>query len=319
MNTTSTALRKRSNLVAFGLILYTLLSMLLYWIEPYLQKLYASCKEKDPQKQAALLQQLQENTDSSGAICIVMVVLGVGMLWLLYHKMLPARTVFTRTHKMTGKAFLFLLCVFFSGQLIYSLAGNLLEFSLRLFGYTAMTQLTAASSTSTTLSMFLYTSIAAPICEELIYRGFVLRSFQGYGKVFSIVLSALLFGVMHANLFQMLFAFLVGLVLGYVATEYSIFWSMVLHLLNNFVFGDLLSTLFSHLSATVQDYLYRGINITFFAIGAFLLLHYREILIRYVQENKSPKSYLLLALTTVGMLVFFGANLVIAFSGIHAL
>jgi hypothetical protein len=69
----------------------------------------------------------------------------------------------------------------------------------------------------------------------------------------------------------------------------------------------------------VQDYLYRGINITFFAIGAFLMLHYREILIRYVQENKSPKSYLLLALTTVGMLVFFGANLVIAFSGIHTL
>jgi hypothetical protein len=113
-----------------------------------------------------------------------------------------------------------------------------LEFSLRLFGYTAMTQLTAASSTSTTLSMFLYTSIAAPICEELIYRGFVLRSFQGYGKVFSIILSALLFGVMHANLFQMLFAFLVGLVLGYVATEYSIFWSMVLHLLKHSFFSS---------------------------------------------------------------------------------
>ena len=118
-------------------------------------------------------------------------------------------------------------------QLIYSLFGNSLELLLRLFGYTAMGQLDAASAQSTTLSMFLYTAVFAPVGEELIYRGLVMPQFQRYGKVFAIVTSALLFGVMHANLFQMPFAFLTGLVLGYTAAEFSLRWSILLHLLNN--------------------------------------------------------------------------------------
>ena len=129
------------------------------------------------------------------------------------------------------KGFLLLSCIFMGAQLIYSLFGNSLELLLRLFGYTAMGQLDAASAQSTTLSMFLYTAVFAPVGEELICRGLVMPQFQRYGKVFAIVTSALLFGVMHANLFQMPFAFLTGLVLGYTAAEFSLRWSILLHLL----------------------------------------------------------------------------------------
>ncbi|MFR6496551.1 MAG: lysostaphin resistance A-like protein [Ruminococcus sp.] len=138
--------------------------------------------------------------------------------------------------------------------------------------------------------MFLYTAVFAPVGEELICRGLVMPQFQRYGKVFAIVTSALLFGVMHANLFQMPFAFLTGLVLGYTAAEFSLRWSILLHLLNNLVFGELLGRAMGYLSPAAQDYLYRGINIFFFAFAAFWLLHRREQLKQYLRKTDAPEN-----------------------------
>ena len=133
--------------------------------------------------------------------------------------------------------------------------------------------------------MFLYTAVFAPVGEELIYRGLVMPLLQRYGKGFAIVTSALLFGGMHANLFQMPFAFLTGLVLGYTAAEFSLRWAILLHLLNNLVFGELLGRAMGYLSPAAQDYLYRGINNFYFAYAAFWLLHRREQLNQYLREH----------------------------------
>ena len=67
-----------------------------------------------------------------------------------------------------------------------------------------------------------------------------MRNMQRYGKSFAIIFSSALFGIMHGNIHQILFAFVIGLVLGYTAMEYSIKWSIALHMINNFVFGELL-------------------------------------------------------------------------------
>jgi len=56
-----------------------------------------------------------------------------------------------------------------------------------------------------------------------------------------------LFGLFHGNLVQSPYAFVVGLVLGYTAVEYSITWAMVLHMLNNLILGDSLLRVFSGL------------------------------------------------------------------------
>ena len=226
---------------------------------------------------------------------------------------------FKKSSHFRGKRLPLLICIFMGAQLIYSLFGNMLEFLLRLCGYTAMGQLNAASAQSTTVSMFLYTAVFAPVGEELIYRGLVMRQFQKYGNVFAIVVSAALFGVMHANLFQMIFAFLTGLVLGYTAAEFSLRWSIVLHLINNLVFGELLGWLMGYLSPAAQDYLYRGINIFFFAFAAFWLLHHREQLGHYLQKNRCAKKCYAAAFTAVAMVTFFVGNFGLAISGIQKL
>lgn len=107
-----------------------------------------------------------------------------------------------------------------------------------------------SGTAETTVSLALYTAVAAPITEELLFRGAVLRSLQPYGKRFAIFCSALLFGLVHQNLTQTPFAFGFGLLAGYVAVEYSILWSMSLHILNNAVLALGLDALLRPLSGT---------------------------------------------------------------------
>ena len=76
--------------------------------------------------------------------------------------------------------------------------------------------------------------IVAPIIEEIFYRGFILRSLMPYGKWFSIVTSALIFGLIHGNFEQMPNAILIGLLFGYIAVKTnSIIVTIMIHVLHN--------------------------------------------------------------------------------------
>ncbi len=77
--------------------------------------------------------------------------------------------------------------------------------------------------------------IAAPIFEEILYRGFVQSELiRGLGPAGGIFLSALIFSIAHGMLFQSVFTFFVGLVLGwfYYKTK-NLFASMIIHIVFN--------------------------------------------------------------------------------------
>ena len=129
---------------------------------------------------------------------------------------------------MTPKNFLTILCVFAGGQMVFQLVTGILESLFNVFGLSILESLNTVSTD--TPSMYLYAGILAPITEELLFRGLILRTMEPFGKKFAIFTSAFLFGMFHGNLPQAPFAFAVGLVLGYTAMEYSIGWSMALHM-----------------------------------------------------------------------------------------
>ncbi|MBP5662635.1 MAG: CPBP family intramembrane metalloprotease [Clostridia bacterium] len=52
------------------------------------------------------------------------------------------------------------------------------------------------------------------ICEEIFFRGFVLRAFERISPVKAVLLSSLAFAVMHGNLEQLVYTFLIGILLG---------------------------------------------------------------------------------------------------------
>ena len=90
--------------------------------------------------------------------------------------------------------------------------------------------------------MILYVSLAAPIIEELIFRLFVPKAFkfisEGLFKVkckffIANIFQALLFGIYHGNLIQGAYAFLIGLVLGYICSLGNVFYSIAVHITIN--------------------------------------------------------------------------------------
>ena len=84
-------------------------------------------------------------------------------------------------------------------------------------------------------SSFLVTAIFAPIFEEWMCRGVVLRGLLTKMKpVWAIVISALFFALIHLNPLQALNAFIIGLVMGYVYYRTgSLLLTMLIHFVNN--------------------------------------------------------------------------------------
>ena len=85
------------------------------------------------------------------------------------------------------------------------------------------------------LSSIVLVCMIAPVIEELLFRGIILRSFlQQYSRSRAIVYSAVVFGFAHMNIYQFVTAFAGGLVLGkmYERTR-SLVPGMLLHAFYN--------------------------------------------------------------------------------------
>ncbi|MBE6554892.1 MAG: CPBP family intramembrane metalloprotease [Ruminococcaceae bacterium] len=132
-----------------------------------------------------------------------------------------------------------LLYIFVSIAII-SAAGYLNSMLLEIFEYGEFTDdvlFEADISTNYELVlMFFTTAIVPAFVEELLFRGVVLGNLLPYGRTTAVLASALLFGAMHQNAGQLLYATVAGLVLGYIYVYTKSIWCCVLiHFCNNFL------------------------------------------------------------------------------------
>lgn len=89
---------------------------------------------------------------------------------------------------------------------------------------------------SLTVASVITSVLLAPFAEELTFRGLSLEYLKETGAAFwkINVLQALFFAIAHLNLVQGLYAFLLGLLLGYVSMKYRSLWaSITLHVIVN--------------------------------------------------------------------------------------
>ena len=119
------------------------------------------------------------------------------------------------------------------------------------FGYqSAASLIFGEESLAAVLLKIGVTALLVPFMEELVFRGIVLSSLRKYGIGFSIVASALIFGMAHMDFSTAVFAFIAGLVFGFLYAKTNNLWLAVwIHALNNliavvgshagFLFGDM--------------------------------------------------------------------------------
>lgn len=82
----------------------------------------------------------------------------------------------------------------------------------------------------------LRSAVVPALVEEFAIRGVILQPLRRFGDWYAVLISALVFGLMHHNMTQVPFAVLAGVALGYCAVVTGSLWITVLiHFLNNFI------------------------------------------------------------------------------------
>lgn len=115
----------------------------------------------------------------------------------------------------------------------------------------------------------LYTVLFAPIVEELIFRGVILNKLLPVLPFFAAnMLQAAIFGIYHWNIIQGLYAFVIGLLLGYVSYRFrSLSASIILHMsINSAAFLAIL------LPEAKAVYILSAVAGTILTVGLILIL-----------------------------------------------
>lgn len=247
---------------------------------------------------------MEQAVEASNWGYLLAIAMGLVMLLLWKKPSYFRQIIFVQGKKMTGRGFLLITVIFLVGQQLFQWWYLLLEWISNLLGVSLDAILESGNVDTHSVPMYLYACLLGPVAEEILFRGLVLRSLQPYGKKFAIVISSLLFGLFHGNLMQAPFAFVVGLVMGYVAMEYHIGWAVALHLINNLVFADLLPRILSFLPQGADDLILTVfLLVCTLAAVVILILRWREIR-DYWKENPTEKGTYSAFFRAPAMIVF---------------
>lgn len=247
---------------------------------------------------------MEQAVEASNWGYLLAIAMGLVMLLLWKKPSYFRQIIFVQGKKMTGRDFLLITVIFLVGQQLFRWWYLLLEWISNLLGVSLDAILESGNVDTHSVPMYLYACLLGPVAEEILFRGLVLRSLQPYGKKFAIVISSLLFGLFHGNLMQAPFAFVVGLVMGYVAMEYHIGWAVALHLINNLVFADLLPRILAFLPQGADDLILTVfLLVCTLAAVVILILRWREIR-DYWKENPTEKGTYSAFFRAPAMIVF---------------
>ncbi len=132
---------------------------------------------------------------------------------------------------------------------------------------------------------FLKSVLFASVFEEALFRGALLHAFSERKVVFRILLSALLFAIMHGNSYQLFYTAAAGAIIAsFTAITGSLMFSVAVHFGSN-----LISFVFSLLKAYLSESTYKTVSVTaltvFFATALLSSIIYLR---KFHEKNNTP-------------------------------
>lgn len=141
-----------------------------------------------------------------------------------------------RFNRLSFSQIALVFTIFISGYFVavfLNLLGNII---LSLFGELMQPQIPAATNSLEYLALLLVVAGSAGLCEEILFRGLLLRAYEDLGQWKSIIITSILFGMLHLNIQNFIGPAFLGILLGYVVYKTnSIFAGMLGHFINNAV------------------------------------------------------------------------------------
>lgn len=145
-----------------------------------------------------------------------------------------SRAMFSTRNITAGMLGRFVLMAF-----AFHTVGMILEYGVDFVLYSTGYEVTSfdyetKNDAATVLTDVISSVIAAPIAEEMFFRGVVLKQTSRVSARFGIIFSAVMFGLMHGNPYQFVMATMIGLFFGYITVKTdSLIPSIVCHIAIN--------------------------------------------------------------------------------------
>ena len=145
---------------------------------------------------------------------------------------------------------------------------------------------------------FLFLGILAPVFEELFYRKAIIDRLRRYGDLPAILISGVIFGLMHGNFSQVFYTTAIGILLGYIYLKTgNVFYTISLHMAYNIIggvytteilrrLGDSLTPAEGDTIGTVMVLAYNIFTILAFVVGAIFFLFGIKRFCRSLQKGE---------------------------------
>ena len=155
-------------------------------------------------------------------------------VFIWYFKSIDKRDFIKKPNKATLKYAVG--CIVFGFISFFLLSGvlNYFQWFITKIGYVTDPEPFALNSIQDLLICYVSLAIIPAICEELLFRGVIINCLKHKGKIFAVVLSAIMFAIFHFSPEQLIYPICWGLLLGivYLRTK-NILFPIIMHFINN--------------------------------------------------------------------------------------
>ncbi len=165
-------------------------------------------------------------------------------------------------------------------------------------------------------------SILGPVFEELIFRKLLIDRTVKYGARISIILSATMFGLMHGNLNQFFYAFLLGGFFAYVYMKTGkIIYTILLHIFLNLI-GSVFSLIVIESADAIMQGSFTPYNMSIMALymsiilislffGLIGLMNYKKAELPNIKAKVQLENPMKTAFLNYGMICYIGFTILI--------
>jgi len=161
---------------------------------------------------------------------------GFVLVYMIYNKSAKINWMNATNIRQKSNVWVYVVCIVVGLVLPLCSSGiiSLWTSGLEWIGYQLSELSVPINNVGDLVLAILVVALVPAICEELLFRGVVLNGLRSKGKWVAILLSALIFALMHNNIEQLPYTFALGVVLGYVVYQTgSIIPSVIMHACNN--------------------------------------------------------------------------------------
>ena len=208
---------------------------------------------------------------------VVMFAIPMLMYSLLTKKSLKDTLNDTRLKKVTTNTIIISIGLGFVLYFINTFVADTFASIIAMFGYETISS--GASQTTITygtlLKELILSCILPGFCEEFLHRGIMLHANKKYSNPkFCLIISSILFGLIHLNIRQFFYAAILGFLMGYTTLiADSIVPSIIAHFMNNFLstyffYGSHFKWPLATFVTEIRDFFYG--NIMIFMISSTL-------------------------------------------------